>query len=294
MIIYEIRKDTPMRHILHFIYGIVYATSMLIPGFSGGTALVIFGCYDIVCEAFALNFKKIKQNIVFLLVFGAGVICGLIGFVYVITFLLDNYVIQTNMFLLGLIFGGLPLILRLATEEEKLKPLCLIPFLAGLGFIIGLFVLERAGIFGGADSQTFDFVYVLRMLLSSFLAAVALVLPGISGAFVFVALGVYEQVTNALKELDFKVIIPVVIGAVLGLVLGSRMVLFLLGKNKLIVYSVIVGMVIGSLAPLFPEGFGMNLATLGGVLCFAVGFTAAVFLGKQGPAETHSKSMEKE
>jgi len=266
--------------ILGLFYGLVYGIAHVIPGLSGGTFLVIFGCYDTVCEAFALNFKEIKKHFFFLLMIGIGTIGGLVGFVYAISFLFDNFGVQTSLFFMGLIFGGLPLIFNIATSEQRFKPICAIPFILGLALVVGLFLIEKSGAFENDITQTVDLGFALRIVIYMFIAAIAMVMPGISGALVLVAFGVYGTLIEAVKTIDLTVLAPATIGAIIGIVVGARLVLFLLKRFKLMVYSAIIGMVIGSAAPVFPQGAGLNAATLIGVFCFAAGFMAAFLLGK--------------
>jgi len=266
-----------LRNIFGLVYGIVYGAAHIVPGLSGGTFLVIFGCYDTVCEAFALNFKEIKKHFFFLLFFGIGTVAGIFGFAYVITFLLHSFGIQINLFFMGLILGGIPLIVQIATEETKFKPFCILPFLLGLALVVSLFFIEKVGV--TANSVNLNFT--LWITLYSFIAAIAMVLPGISGAFVLVAFGVYDLFMESLKTLDLAVLIPAVIGILFGIVLGAKLILLVIKKFKIIIYSAIIGMVIGSVLPLFPDGFGLNIATLTGIVCFALGGLTAVMMGKR-------------
>ena len=270
-----------MHNFLGLIYGIVYGVAHVVPGLSGGTFLVVFGCYDLVCEAFALNFKMIKKHFFFLLFFGIGTVGGLVGFVHAITFLLDRFGIQTNLFFMGLILGGIPLIVKIATEEEKFKPVCLPPFLLGFGLVASLFFLEKLGVFTMHAALDVDVWFIVRIVLYSFVAAIAMIMPGISGAFVLVAFGVYDMFMGAIKALDLMVLIPAVIGILIGIVVGAKLMLWVLKKYKLIVYSAIIGMVIGSVLPLFPDGIGINMATLTGVVCLVLGGLVSIIMGKK-------------
>jgi len=270
-----------MRDLLGFVYGAVYGVALVVPGLSGGTFLVIFGCYDTICEALSLDFKVIRKRFFFLLLFGIGALGGLIGFVNVFTLLLHTFPIQTNLFFTGLILGGLPLILRIATEEEKLNPIYLLPFIAGLALVVSLFLAERAGLFDMGAVRSAGLILSLRIALYAFVAGLVMILPGISGAFVLVAFGVYDMFAGALKSLDFNVLIPAAIGILLGLVAGARLVLLILKKYKLPVYCMIAGMVTGSTVPLFPGGAGFNLPTLAGVLCMALSAWIAWTMGKR-------------
>lgn len=269
-----------MKKFFGLFYGMVYGVSLVIPGLSGGTFLVIFGCYDTVCEAFALNFKVIKKHLLFLLLFGTGAIGGIIGFAHAITFLLAKFGIQTSLFFMGLILGGIPLIKKIAFEEHKFKPVCIVPFILGLGLVTSLFFIERFGVFGTGEVDAAGFMFFVRIMLYSFVAAIAMVMPGISGAFMLVAFGVYDIFMEALKGLDFVALLPAAIGVALGIFAGAKLVLFLIKKFKLIVYCVIMGMVIGSMVPLFPGGFGLNTATLAGIGCLVLGGGITLMLAK--------------
>ena len=114
-----------MQYVLAVLYGLVFGIANIIPGVSGGTMLVVFGCYDKVCGALSLNLKEIKKNIVFLIFFGIGAVAGLLGFAVVIKWLFGNFPTETYMFFMGLIAGSVPLILRNATSRgEKFSLLC--------------------------------------------------------------------------------------------------------------------------------------------------------------------------
>ena len=121
----------------------MFGVANVIPGVSGGTMLVAFGCYDKVCGALALDFKEIKRNIRYLIFFGIGAALGIVGFSNIITLLFEKFPTETYMFFIGLILGSIPLIIRNATVKEKFRPVCAVPFLASLALVIGLAVLEN-------------------------------------------------------------------------------------------------------------------------------------------------------
>lgn len=372
-----------MENLLAVFYGLVFGIANIIPGVSGGTMLVVFGCYDKVCGALTLNLKEIRKNIVFLIFFGIGAVIGILGFAFVISWLFENCPVQTNLFFMGLILGSVPLILRNATVLEKFRPSCAAPFLIGLAAVVGLTLLQSGsaqdgltveisgrtvtvtnpsgnpaveswsleaetdfagitvpggdytvvyepgtvdklkGLFGlsgegggvpntivpknpalaPGESVTFTVGggtlgeceavsryamstgLFVKLLLATFVAAVAMIIPGVSGSFVMVTLGTYAPVIGAIKELDLLTLVPVAVGAVGGIVLGARLVTFLMKRFRLMTFSVILGLVAGSVFAVFPAGFGLNLATLGGLLAFAVGGTVSLLVGKKTKVE---------
>lgn len=367
-----------MKNLLGILYGAVFGIANIIPGVSGGTMLVTFGCYDQVCGALALDIKEIKRNFKFLIFFAIGAAFGIVGFSNVITLLFDNFPTQTYMFFIGLIVGSVPLIIRNATVKEKFKPVCAVPFLLALVLVVGLAVLEKTSddpapltvtreengaevTFmnnGGQDiaewwiefegdapreprvsenavldekestlgklmgkapetvirpaeggglkaGESFSFVLkggddfdlkvkysykttpalIITIALASFAAAVAMIIPGVSGSFIMVLLGTYATVISALKNFNFAVLIPAVVGILLGLVLGARLIRALLKKHRLMVFSAILGLCAGSLYAILPEGFGLNADTAVGAAAMAAGGALSFFIGKNTETE---------
>ncbi len=377
-----------MQNLLAVLYGLVFGIANVIPGVSGGTMLVVFGCYDKVCGALTLDFKEIKKHFKFLVFFGIGAVLGILGFAFVVTWLFDNFPTQTNMFFMGLIIGSVPLIIRNATVKDKFRPVCIVPFIIGLAAVVGLAVAENGStepysfktavdgdktsitiyndsdrvvnqweidlgdgrldpkaatqtsggkaiidkptsyyimaLFGkdtigenepnvlvndegaviepnGSHTVTFwnydssninpetfelsvsykmDVKFFVTMMAALFIAAIAMIIPGVSGSFVMLTLGVYSTVIGAVKDLDFAIIIPCAIGAVIGLVLGAKLITWLMKKYSLMTYSAILGLVAGSIYVILPAGFGLNIATLVGFICLAVGAFVSFIVGK--------------
>lgn len=276
-----------VEYLKYFLCGIVFGTANVVPGISGGTMLVVFGIFDRITDSIS-GIKKIFQNFWFLLTFAFGAGSGIILSAFVISSLFDNFGIQTNLFFLGLIIGGIPLIYKLGTSEKKVKPLCAVPFVIAMAVVIGLTVMERADIFKLAPNVVtgFDAVISLKLLGCAALAAVTMIIPGISGSFMMMLLGVYETIITAIKEMNFYVIIPFAIGAIIGIIGGAKLISILIKKNKLMVYSALMGLVIGSIYAIMPEGFGFNLQTGYGFVCMLFGIVTSVLIEKLGASNS--------
>lgn len=367
-----------MQNILAILYGMVFGVANIIPGVSGGTMLVTFGCYDKVCGALSLNLREMKKNAKFLVFFGLGAVVGIVGFSFIITYLFENFPVPTYTFFMGLILGSVPLIVRNATHKEKFRPICLVPFVLALSLVVGLTVLEnlnpeqtpveisastvtftnnsaqdmkswsleltegeitavsdnvRLEFVGGktemikdwlgieydttprtilppedntvlrsGESISFTYegenvgfkagyeysmsvVFFITLLLASLVAAVAMIIPGVSGSFMMVLMGTYTTVISAVKDFNFIVLLPALIGIVIGLVFGARLITFLMKKFRLIVFSAILGLVIGSLYAILPGGLGFNAETLIGVLTLLVGGFVSFIVGKNTKVE---------
>lgn len=280
-----------MKKILHylkvFICGLVFGIANVIPGVSGGTMLVVFGIYDQLTEAIS-GFKAIIKNIVFLIFFGLGAGVGILGFASVISFLFERFGVQTNMYFIGLILGSVPMIYRMGTSESKVKPLCAAPFVIAVGVVVLLAVLEQMKIVPAADVVSgFDLVMTVKLFVCAIIAAVAMIIPGLSGSFVMMLLGVYQTIIGAIqiKELNFYVIIPFALGVIVGIIGGAKLISILIKKYKLMVYSAIMGLVVGSVYAILPADFGFNLQTGYGFVCLLFGVLTSIFVSKLGKAE---------
>ena len=143
-----------------------------------------------------------------------------------------------------------------------------------------------------SDSVSFSYTYQSNIMLSltllggAALAAVAMIIPGVSGSFIMVLLGIYTTIIGAIKSLDFAILIPTAIGVVLGIVFGAKLISALMKRYSMLVYSAIMGLVIGSLYAVFPDGIGFNLQTLIGVFAFIAGGIIALITGKHTKVET--------
>ena len=275
-----------IEYLRYFLCGLVFGTANVIPGVSGGTMLVVFGVFDRLTEAIS-GIKNIFQNFWFLFTFALGAGGGIVLSAFVISSLFENFGIQTNMFFIGLILGGVPLIYKFGTEEKKVKPSCAIPFVIAMAVVIGLTVLEKMDVFKLAPDVVtgFDLVISLKLIVCAAIAAVTMIIPGISGSFVMMLLGVYETIIGAIKDMNFYVIIPFAIGAVIGIIGGAKLISMLIKKNKLMVYSALMGLVIGSVYAILPDGFGFNLQTGYGFACALFGVMAATLVEKLGGSE---------
>ena len=275
-----------LEYLKYFLCGVIFGTANVIPGVSGGTMLVIFGVFDKLTEAIS-GIKKIFANIRFLITFGLGAGAGILLSAKVINTLFTSFPIQTNLFFIGLILGGIPLIYRLGTAEKKVKPLCAVPFVIAMAVVIGLAVLEKLDMFKLAPDTVngFDLIISLKLVACAALAAVTMIIPGISGSFVMMLLGVYQTIIGALESFNFYVIIPFAVGAVIGIIFGARLISFLIRKNKLMVYSALMGLVVGSVYAILPEGFGFDLQSGYGFVCALFGVIAAVLVEKLGAAD---------
>ena len=270
--------------------GVVIGIAEIIPGVSGGTLAVLLNIYDKMIGAISRLTKNLKKNLLFLvpLVLGMGI--GIFAFSFIISFLLKPFPMAVNFFFLGLVIGIIPMLLRKALETP-FKGVSLLGFVVMFGVMVLLAVVSsQSGESAGVIEQI-DFPLAVRLCLVGALAAVCMILPGISGSMIMVIFGTYETVVNAVKNLNILMLLPVGIGVLIGLLFGAKLVDYCLHRFPQFTYFAILGLVAGSTIPIFMKS-GFTLSVAEGwvaLLMLAVGVLVSLFFTSERMQSKGSK-----
>lgn len=251
----------------------------VIPGVSGGTIAFILGIYPRLLnaiEAFNLDFLKLLLRFrlreafdlipwAFLLPLLAGIGTSIFSLARVVTYVLATWPITIWSFFFGLIVAS-SLHLGKGLNLGKVSTWVALAAGAVAGWLIG-----GAGVTDIGQSLPIYFI-------SAFIAICAMILPGISGAFVLVLLGQYTHVIRAIAELNIPVLIVFALGCACGLMTFARVVNRLLNYAPNAVIAVLTGLMLGSLRtiwpwkvnnfPALPQAFNSDVAVALG-LCLA-------------------------
>ncbi len=264
-----------METVRTFFAGIILGIANVIPGVSGGTMAVVFGVYDRLIGAITLNLKKIWKDLPFLLPLLFGLVCGIILFSKAITYLYETYPVPTNFFFTGIILGSIPMIYKKAKGGGK-------PRISAIVSCIAAFLLMAGIAFFSADTVSNVIVTELsvplffRLFFAAAFAAVAMIIPGISGSFLMLVVGVYATVIAAVSDFNIPLLIPVALGVIAGLLGGAALVRVLLKHVPFQTYGAILGLVIGSVIVIFP-GFPQGAGAVAISVCSCVGGAAVSF-----------------
>lgn len=299
-IIKKTNKGDGMQYLLLFIKGMLVGAANVIPGVSGGTLAVVLGIFDTLIESVNHFGKNIKKSLKFLLPVGLGAAAGIILLGTLIDYCLRNYSFQTALFFVGLVAGSFPLIYKKATSQP-FKPSKMYTVAAAAALVVIAMSLFRTSD-PAATQDTFSVWYVTKLFLGGAVAAMAMVIPGISGSFVFVLLGLYPTVMQTismikdylLSPLNFALIPPILstavplgLGVLVGIVCITRLIAFLLKKYFSFTYFAILGLMLGTLFGIFNDPLTYQSGPLTmtvivtAVLTFALGCVAALFLGRE-------------
>jgi len=263
-------------------FGVIIGLTFIVPGMSGSTMAVMLGIYDEIIENISGMLKNLK-SLLFLVPLGIGAVMGAYSFAGVVKWALSEHVLATNFLFIGLMVGSVPLIYAYATRgaqnlsdkeaRERISTPSLVAFLGALALMVALlFVSPDEATQASQDALTLSFI--IKLFAVSFIACATMVIPGISGALMFVIFGVYGALMTAVYTLDFAVLLPAVAGAFVGLLVGARIINILLKRWELSTYWGILGLVAGSIIGLLYNNvahIGLNAQLFAALVTLAVG-----------------------
>ena len=236
-----------------FLRGVLMGAADIVPGVSGGTMAFITGIYDRLLasiRAFDLpllrllyrgDLRRAWEHVdgAFLLTLVAGIATSILSLARVIAWLLEAYPVPLWAFFFGLILASALVLLRQVPHWSPARVLCLI---IGLGVAAAIALSPVVALPPGLPA----------VFIAGFIAICAMILPGISGSFILILLGMYSTVLQAVKNLELAVMLVFALGAGLGLMCFSRVLHWLLRRYHAATMALLTGFLFGSLLVVWP------------------------------------------
>ena len=255
---------SPLDYLILALKGMAMGAADVVPGVSGGTIAFISGIYEeLIATLNTINFSLLKQlksegfksiwkkaNGSFLLALLSGIVVSVISLAKGVEWLLEHHPILLWSFFFGLVFASILYVgkqIKIRLTDFKLV------LAMAIGAVIAYFITTLN------PSETSD--SNLFLFLAGALAICAMILPGISGAFILVIIGAYSPVLEALNTRDFKTILIIGIGAVVGLLSFSKLLKWLFETYHRLTLAVITGFMIGSLNKIWPWKIPLTFRT---------------------------------
>ena len=225
----------------------------VVPGVSGGTIAFITGIYEELINSIkSINLNAFKLllsgkladfwkaiNGTFLLSVFLGVGISVLSLAKGLEYLLDNYPILVWSFFFGLIVASAIYVAR-TIERWKADTV--------IGAILGVAIAYTITVITPAEANTsYWFIF-----LSGAIAICAMILPGISGSFILVLLGMYKFILSSLSDMNIAVIAVFMVGAGVGVISFSNVLSWLLKKYHNTTIAVLAGFMVGSLNKVWP------------------------------------------
>ncbi|WP_161867651.1 DUF368 domain-containing protein [Pseudomonas yangonensis] len=240
------------KYFLLYAKGMAMGAADVVPGVSGGTIAFISGIYDELLRSIAgipealllLLRGRIKDawqmaNATFLLVLFSGIVTSILTLARVITYFLHHHPIPVWSFFFGLILVSTYLVGR---EIGRWNWSRAVSFVLGLAF--AYWITVAAPMQWGSDLPT--------LFLAGAIAICAMILPGISGSFILLLLGLYSVVLGAVKDLNLLVLAVFASGCVVGLLSFARLLSWLLSRWRDLSLAFLSGLMLGSLNKVWP------------------------------------------
>lgn len=225
----------------------------VVPGVSGGTMAFILGIYrELIASIKSINMDfarlllsgKIKDAMgvvswKFLVAVAAGVFAAIFTIARFLSYMLSAFPVWVWSFFFGLVLAS-AVTICLEIKRWTLKVIIAIV----IGTALAFYVVGQVPV-STPEAPWFLFI-------SGALAICAMILPGISGAFILVLLGKYQYVLDAVNDLDFFILAVVASGAVVGLMSFARLLSWLFKKYQKMTIALLVGLMLGSLRKIWP------------------------------------------
>lgn len=230
--------------------GFFMGISDLIPGVSGGTIAFILGIYDELLAAISGFFSRDwKKHIGFLLPLGIGIGATLLLFSRVIEYLLKNHSAPTQFFFMGLVIGVLPFITKHAGVKRNFtwKHFIVILLVGAALASLALIKPQDTTVITSLTASN-----AIGLFFAGWAGSMAMLLPGISGSFILLILGVYSTAIGALSNFNLPIIAVIGAGVIVGFIVSSKAISYLLKHFMYITFAVIIGLIIGSLFVIYP------------------------------------------
>ena len=271
-----------MRLVLRVLQGVLIGVGAVLPGISGGVLCVVFGIYKPVMELLSNPLRNFKTHVPKLLPVIVGMGVGFLGVAKILAFFLETYPDPSVCLFIGLIVGMLPSLFREAGEQGRHKGSWVS---MGVAFVFILALLISLNMFSVSIAPNFGWY-----LFCGFCLALSVIAPGMSFSTLLMPLGLYTTFVDGLGNLNFSVIVPAGIGAVITVICLAKAVDALFDRFYPYAFHAIIGIVIAATIMIVPFGsFAVSVgAAAVNIVCLAVGVIAALALDK------FNSSVEKE
>lgn len=251
----------------NFLKGVGIGSANVIPGVSGGTIVLLTGIFErlinslksfnikalqLLCKG---KFKELGKHIDFwfLLSVGMGVIVSVFTIAKLFEIWLNNYYskIYLMCFFLGLVMASIYFV---GKTVKKWNYKSIVAFIIGAAVAIIIFILnyrKETGVENQAESMVINTNF-LYMVLCGAIGICSMILPGLSGSYVLLMMGVYDNIIVAVSNFDLSILIPFAIGAGAGLLAFSHVLSWVFKNFPDITIALLTGFILGSLPVIYP------------------------------------------
>ena len=282
-----------MPHLLNLLRGFLMGSADVVPGVSGGTIALVLGIYERLVHAIRTGAaalgslvrgrlgeavqraRAVEWNFLVPLLAGIGI--AVVSLAALIEHFLDEEPTNTAAVFFGLVAGSILVAWQLVRRWDGRQ--------IGTAAAVALVAFAVLGLRSGEISDPSSVFF----FVAGAIAIIAMILPGISGSFILLMLGMYEAVLAAVNDRDLLVVGVFAVGAVIGLATFSTLLDRMLRDHHDTVMAGLIGLMAGSLRVLWPWPDGTDTANLAApseplvpILLAVTGFAVVMVIARVG------------
>ena len=251
--------------------GALVGIGFILPGLSGGVLAVIFGLYDKIISFLADLRHNFMKNVLYFIPVGIGAAIGIVLFAVVVEKAFGIYAAQFVCLFVGFVAGTFPSLYKTAGKEGRKS--------SDLWVLVITTIAIFALMVVGGQQLTEVAPNFMIWLGSGLLMGLGLIVPGMSPSNFLIYFGLYDKMAIGIKDFDFGVIIPLIIGFIICVLLFAKIAAWMFKRNYSGMYHFILGMVVGSSLAIFPtvvfpaftqDGLMASGLTFGSALLFSI------------------------
>lgn len=270
-----------MEKIKLFLKGIIIGIGGIAPGLSGSVLMVILGLYSKIINSIATLFKDFKKNFIYLFPIGSGILLGIVAFSKIINYSMENFEIQTRLAFFGLLVGTIPIFYKDVKKYKNLnKNHYLIIILA---FILGMYFLTFVSAIKISGNLN-----IFQAFIIGFVGISATIVPGLDGASILSALGLYNKWLDltSLNIINLNIYIFLGLGIISGAFILSALINMMIKKNYTVTFSALFGFFLSIVPSILKTSNGRfislnnNSSSYMGIIIFIIGILISYFFGK--------------
>lgn len=230
------------------IVGIIIGIMAQMPGASGATVAVIFKVYERLISDVADIRNKLLKDLKFMIPIGIGGLTGYFVCALALGSVIDQFYVPLLFFFGMLILVQIPDIKRMSDDGSKPTRNNVLALVCGVAAIIAVFAIKT--LFAG-DGEI-EAGYIL-MFVAGLIVIASMLSPGISGSTILLALGIYPAFLAAISEFNLKLLLPLALGMIVGLLVFSRVINYFMKNCRKSTYFAILGLSAGSVLVVLAE-----------------------------------------
>ena len=238
---------TPLHIVANVIRGGLIGMAELVPGISGGTVALVVGIYERALNTGnqLLRREFAKVDWFFLIAVGVGMVTAVFSLSTVLHNFVENSPEYARALFLGMVAVSIWVPLAMMDPRDLRRR---------VGMVIPLFLVAAVVGFLGTSfvSAPREDPALPIVFVAAAVAVCALVLPGISGSYMLLAVGLYTPIMGSLSNREWPVIFTFAAGALVGIALFVKVLTWALEKHRTVTLTIMAGLMLGSLRSLWP------------------------------------------